>query len=75
MKKINNWENVQEYVSFKNPVGGFICEIKAVEDVPDKEYLKISYDIAEAVTDDQKEFVGMSAKRKAERACLSAIQQ
>ena len=45
MKKINNWDNVQEYVSFKNPVGGFICEIKAVEDVPDKEYLKISYDI------------------------------
>lgn len=67
MKKINNWDNVQEYVSFKNPVGGFICEIKAVEDVPEKEYLKISYDIAEAVTDDQKAFVGMYAKRKAER--------
>ena len=67
MKKIKNWDNVQEYVQFKNPVGGFICEIKKVEDNEEKSYLKIFYDITEAVTDDQKEFVGMYAKRKAER--------
>lgn len=66
MKKLD-LDNVQEFAKFKNPVGGFICEIKTVEDVPDKEYLKVGYDIAEAVTSDQKEFVGMYAKRKAER--------
>ena len=66
MKTIN-LDNVQEFAKFKNPVGGFICEIKTVEDIPDKEYLKVGYDIAEAVTDDQKEFVGMYARRKAER--------
>ena len=66
MKKIN-LDNVQEFTRFKNPVGGFICEIKTVEDVADREYLKIGYDIAEALSEDQKEFVGMYAKRKAER--------
>ena len=66
MKTIN-LDNVQEYAKFKNPVGGFICEIKTVEDVPNKEYLKVGYDIAEAITDDQKEFVGMYTRRKAER--------
>ena len=34
MKKINNWSDIQEFTRFKNPVGGFICEIKEVEDVP-----------------------------------------
>lgn len=66
MKKIN-LENVQEFTRFRNPVGGFICEIKTVEDVADREYLKVGYDIVEAINDDQKEFVGMYAKRKAER--------
>lgn len=66
MKKID-LENVQEFTKFKNPVGGFICEIKTVEDVPEKEYLRIGYDIAEAVSDEQKEFVGMYEKRKKER--------
>lgn len=66
MKKIN-LENVPEFTRFKNPVGGFVCEIKTVEDVPDKEYLKIGYDIAEALSEDQKEFVGMYEKRKKER--------
>lgn len=66
MKKIN-LDNVQEFTRFRNPVGGFICEIKTVEDVADREYLKIGYDIAEALSEDQKEFVGMYAKRKAER--------
>ena len=66
MKKIN-LDNVQEFTRFKNPVGGFICEIKSVEDFPEKEYLRIGFDIAEAVSDDQKEFVGMYEKRKKER--------
>lgn len=66
MKKIN-LDNVQEFTRFKNPVGGFICEIKSVEDVPDKEYLKIGYDIAEALSEDQNEFVGIYEKRKKER--------
>ena len=30
----------------KLPAGGYIAEIKAVEDVPAKEYLKVIYDIA-----------------------------
>lgn len=66
MKELN-LDNVQEFTKFKNPVGGFICVIKSVEDVPDKEYLKIGYDIAEAVNEEQKEFVGMYEKRKTER--------
>ena len=66
MKKID-LKNVQEFTKFKNPVGGFICEIKSVEDVPEKEYLRIGYDIAEALNDAQKEFVGMYEKRKKER--------
>jgi hypothetical protein len=39
----------------------------AVEDVPDKEYLKVFYDIAEALSPEQEEFVGMYTKRKQER--------
>lgn len=66
MKKID-LDNVQEFTRFRNPVGGFICEVKTVEDVADREYLKVGYDIAEALSEDQKEFVGMYAKRKAER--------
>ena len=58
MKKID-LTNVQEFTKFKNPVGGFICKITTVEDVPEKEYLKVGYDICEALSDDQKEFVGM----------------
>lgn len=59
--------NVQEFTRFRNPVGGFVCEIKTVEDVPDREFLRIGYDIAEAVSADQQEFVGMYTKRKNER--------
>lgn len=48
MKAIN-LDNVQEMGSgdFVKPVGGFVLGITAVEDVPEKEYLKITYDIAE----------------------------
>lgn len=66
MKKLD-LSNVQEFTKFKNPVGGFICEIKTVEDVPDKEYLKVGYDIVEAVNEEQSEFVGVYTKRKEER--------
>lgn len=66
MKKID-LKNVQEFTNFKRPVGGFVLEIKAVEDVPDKEYLKVSYDIVDVANPDDKEFIGMYAKRKSER--------
>ena len=59
--------NIQEFTHFKNPVGGFICKIVNVQDVPEKEYLKVFYDIAEAVSPEQEEFVGMYERRKAER--------
>jgi hypothetical protein len=46
MKKID-WNNVQEAKDFERvPPMGYICEITAVEDVPEKEYLRIEYDIA-----------------------------
>jgi hypothetical protein len=47
MKKIN-LANVEEFKEFSNPTaGGYVCGIYAVEDVPEKEYLKLSYDIVE----------------------------
>ena len=47
MKKLN-LENVKEFTPFeKVEAGGYVCGIYAVEDVPEKEYLKISYDIVE----------------------------
>lgn len=46
--KIMNWESVEESTPFeKPPVGGYVAKIVDVEDVPDKEYLNIVYDIAE----------------------------
>ena len=74
MKKLD-LKNVQEFTQFKNPVGGFICTIVDVEDVPEKEYLRVYYDIAEALSDDQQEFVGMYTKRKQEKGydCPSTV--
>ena len=48
MKKID-MTNVQEAGagSAKLPAGAYICKITAVEDVASKEYLKVTYDIAE----------------------------
>lgn len=47
MKKLN-LDKVQEFTPFeKVEAGGYVCGIYAVEDVPEKEYLKISYDIVE----------------------------
>ena len=46
MKKINDWENIKESSEFKRlEPGAYICAIKAVEDVPEKEYLKVYFDI------------------------------
>lgn len=46
MKKINNWENVQEPTKFHRLApGGYICAIKDVKDIPEKEYLEIYFDI------------------------------
>lgn len=48
MRKINNWENIKENNGFeKLPVGGYIVKILNVQDVHEKEYLKVSFDIAE----------------------------
>lgn len=47
MKHIN-LNNVQEAGEFTTlPAGIYICKITNVEDLPDKEYLRVSYDIAE----------------------------
>ena len=47
MKKLN-LNDVEEFKPFaKVEAGGYVCGILAVEDVPDKEYLKITYDIIE----------------------------
>lgn len=48
MRKIENWANIKENNGFeKLPVGGYIVKILNVQDVADKEYLKVSFDIAE----------------------------
>lgn len=48
MRKISNWENIQESTSFKRLTsGGYIVKILNVEDHPEKEYLKIYFDINE----------------------------
>ena len=61
MKKLN-LKDVQEFTPFeKIEAGGYICGIYAVEDVPDKEYLKISYDIVEG---DKKGFYSKLKKEK-----------
>lgn len=47
MRKVD-MTNVQEATDFpKLPAGAYICVIRNVEDLPDKEYLKVTYDIAE----------------------------
>ena len=45
MKKID-WNNVKENGS-QLPAGGYVCGITSVEDVPEKEYLKFEFDVAE----------------------------
>lgn len=46
MKKINNFDEIQESTGFRRlSPGGYICAIYHVEDVPNKEYLKVDFDI------------------------------
>jgi hypothetical protein len=48
MRQINNWEQIEEQKEFEAlKPGGYIAVIKNVQDDADKEYLKVSYDIAE----------------------------
>nr|DAR10643.1 MAG TPA: hypothetical protein [Caudoviricetes sp.] len=48
MKKISGYDKIQESGSFKKlPVGGYVVKILSVIDVPEKEYLRLSFDIAE----------------------------
>lgn len=43
-----NWDEIQEATEFESPKpGGYIAVIKSVEDVEEKEYLKIGWDFAE----------------------------
>lgn len=47
MKNVN-WNEVPDPVEFDRLApGGYVCVMKCVVDVPEKEYLKIEYDIAE----------------------------
>ena len=47
MKKLG-LEGIQEFKDFKSPkAGGYVCGIMKVEDFPEKEYLKVYYDIIE----------------------------
>ena len=47
MKKVD-MTNVQEAGESRHlPAGAYVCKIKAVRDIPEKEYLKVIYDIAE----------------------------
>lgn len=48
MKKISGYDKIQESGSFKKlSVGGYVVKILNATDVPDKEYLRLSFDIAE----------------------------
>lgn len=48
MKRIENWDNIKENSGFeKLSPGGYIVKLLNIQDVPEKEYLKISFDIDE----------------------------
>ena len=48
MKVINDFDKIQAAQDFKNlPTGGYVCKILNVIDTPDREFLKIEFDIAE----------------------------
>lgn len=50
MKKIVNFDKVEASTGFKNnriPAGGYVVACTAVEDVPDKEYLRVQFDVCE----------------------------
>ena len=48
MQEIKNWENVKPSEDFERlAAGAYICKIIHTENEPNKQYLKIQYDIAE----------------------------
>jgi len=50
MKNLFNFENIEEATNGGGqqlPAGGYVCKYTAIEDVADKEYLKMEFDIAE----------------------------
>ena len=48
MRKIDNWNEVQEGGQFKElKAGAYVCKIIKVEDFADKEYIHVSFDINE----------------------------
>lgn len=48
MERINNWEQIQEKGEMKYlQPGVYVCKILRVEDVKDKQYLKVEFDIYE----------------------------
>lgn len=61
-----NLSGVKEFTNFRRPVGGFIIKFGTAEDLPEKEYFKVPYEIIEATKPEDEEFVGMYAKRKKE---------
>lgn len=61
-----NLSGVKEFTNFRRPVGGFIIKFGIAEDLPEKEYFKVPYEIIEATKPEDEEFVGMYAKRKKE---------
>lgn len=67
MKRIENWDSIVESTSFKRLTpNGYICKILKVEDHPEKEYLKIYFDIVKG--DDKgyfkKQYDGDTRKEK-----------
>ncbi len=64
MEKIN-WANVEAASEgfAAPPAGGYVLAIHKVEDVAEKKYLKISYDIAGAAEAANEEFVGYYTQR------------
>ena len=67
MKKLNldNIETITEG-EYKRPIGGFICKITKVTDVPEKSYLKIEYDIVEG------EFKGYFTELREKKGMVNA---
>lgn len=50
MKPIDNFDAIETPNEYKRLVpGGYICRITKVEDHPDKQYLKVEYDIADGM--------------------------
>ena len=46
--KVMNWVGVEESTPFeKLPAGGYVIRIVDIEDVTDREYLNVVYDVAE----------------------------